>query len=150
MNGFRTPCQPWKMDLFARIVNYWSLLVIFSKRSILHVLSRFWLRLCTVFSLKNPFLVSGLSEVLIPWEIFSSNPSVISQKGESQNGCSKKAKHAKFSEKRTFTPWYALCFVFLKHPFWDSPFYLINDESRIFSGKQKQFEKCKRYKFLLC
>ena len=35
--------------------------------------------------------------------------SVIRQKGESQNGCFKKTKHAKFSEKRTFlTPWYAL------------------------------------------
>ena len=34
--------------------------------------------------------------------------SVIRQKGESQNGCLKKTKHAKFSEKRTFlTPWYA-------------------------------------------
>ena len=34
--------------------------------------------------------------------------SVIRQKGESQNGCFKKAKHGKFSEKRTFlTPWYA-------------------------------------------
>ena len=30
------------------------------------------------------------------------------QKSESQNGCFKKTKHAKFSEKRTFpTPWYA-------------------------------------------
>ena len=34
--------------------------------------------------------------------------SVIRQKGESQNGCFKKAKHVKFSKKRTFlTPWYA-------------------------------------------
>ena len=34
--------------------------------------------------------------------------SVIRQKGESQNGCFKKTKHAKFSEKQTFlTPWYA-------------------------------------------
>ena len=33
--------------------------------------------------------------------------SVIRQKGESQNGCYKKTKHIKFSEKRTFlTPWY--------------------------------------------
>ena len=30
--------------------------------------------------------------------------SVIRQKGECQNGGNKKAKHAKFSEKRTFTP----------------------------------------------
>ena len=34
--------------------------------------------------------------------------SVIRQKGEFQNGCFKKTKHAKFSEKLTyFTPWYA-------------------------------------------
>ena len=30
------------------------------------------------------------------------NASVIRQKGESQNGCFKNKKHAKFSEKRTF------------------------------------------------
>ena len=42
------------------------------------------------------------------------NTSVVSQKGESQNGCFKKTKHVKFSQKRTFlTP----CFVFLKLPF---------------------------------
>ena len=41
--------------------------------------------------------------------------SVICQKGESQNGCCKKTKHAKFSEKRTFlTPWYAnVCVYFI-------------------------------------
>ena len=61
------------------------------------------------------------------------------QKGESQNGCFKKTKHAKFSEKRTIlNPWDAhvrnICFsenlarfVFLKNPFWDSPFCLITD-----------------------
>ena len=33
--------------------------------------------------------------------------SAIRQKGESQNGCYKKTKHVKFSEKGTFlTPWY--------------------------------------------
>ena len=62
------------------------------------------------------------------------------QKGEAQNGCFKKTKHAKFSEKRTFlTPAYQgvrnirfseslACFVFLKHPFWDLPFCLITDD----------------------
>ena len=77
--------------------------------------------------------------------------SVRGQKGESQNGCFKKAKHAKFSEKRTFlTPNFPkkliflgpyqrvrnvcfsenlTCFVFLKHPFWDSPFCLITDDN---------------------
>ena len=65
--------------------------------------------------------------------------SVIKQKGESQNECFKKTKHTKFPEKRTFlTPWYAhvrfsenlVCFVFLEHPFWVSPFCLITDENR--------------------
>ena len=42
------------------------------------------------------------------------NSSVIRQKGKSQNGCFKKTKHAKFSEKRTFlTPWYAHQSLFL-------------------------------------
>ena len=39
--------------------------------------------------------------------------SVIKQKGESQNGCLKKTKQAKFSKKRTlFTPWYAHVSIF--------------------------------------
>ena len=33
---------------------------------------------------------------------FRHNSSVIRQKGESQNGCFKKAKHAKISKKQTF------------------------------------------------
>ena len=68
--------------------------------------------------------------------------SLIRQKCESQNGCFKKTKQAKFSKKQIFlTPWYmcvsrskkyfffgkfgVLCF--LKHPFWDSSFWLITD-----------------------
>ena len=36
----------------------------------------------------------------------------IRQKGKSQNGCFKKAKHAKISEKQTFlTPWYAQVYL---------------------------------------
>ena len=55
--------------------------------------------------------------------------SVISQKGESQNGCCKKKKHARFSEKRNVHFSENLgCFVFLKYPFWDSPFCLITNE----------------------
>ena len=57
-------------------------------------------------------------------------------KGQPQNGCFKKTKHGKFSEKRLFlTPERCAyqgvrnvrflenlaCFIFLKHPFWDSP-----------------------------
>ena len=34
--------------------------------------------------------------------VFLPTSSVIRQKGESQNGCFKKAKHAKISEKQTF------------------------------------------------
>ena len=46
-------------------------------------------------------------EILHSWRVIIS--SVIRQKGESQKGCFKKTKRAKFSEKRTFlTPWYAL------------------------------------------
>ena len=80
------------------------------------------------------------------WTLVKS--SLIRQKGECENGCFKKTKHAKFFKKRTFlTPWYAhvrTCayqgvrnvrflenlayFIFLKHPFWDSPFCLITDQ----------------------
>ena len=83
---------------------------------------------------------------LTTWWNSESNSLVIKQKGESQNGCFKKTKPAKFSEKRTFlTPCKKVCcayqgvintrfsenlacFVFLKPPFWDSPFCLITDE----------------------
>ena len=65
--------------------------------------------------------------------------SVVRQKGESQNGCLKKTKHSKFSEKRknvrvrirgyemfVFSE-NLVCFVFLKHPFRDSPICLITN-----------------------
>ena len=77
-------------------------------------------------------------------QISETNSSVIKQKDESQKGCFKKTKHTKCSEKRIFliplirthTCAYQgirdvrfsenlSCFVFLKHPFWDSPFCLI-------------------------
>ena len=81
--------------------------------------------------------------------VMKSISSVVRQKGKSQNWCFKKTKHVKFSKKLTFlTPWYAharcVCrnpsyihvnfsenlayFVFLKHPFWVSPFCLITDD----------------------
>ena len=44
---------------------------------------------------------------IIKLTILNRNSSVIRQKGESQNWCYMKTKHAKFSEKRTFvTPWW--------------------------------------------
>ena len=40
--------------------------------------------------------------ILKPYTACNQSSSVIRQKGEPQNGCFKKTKHAKFSEKRTF------------------------------------------------
>ena len=69
--------------------------------------------------------------------------SVIRQKGESQNGCSKETKHANFSEKNEHFLTCAYqevrhvrfsenlaCFVFLKYQLWDWPFCLITEEMR--------------------
>ena len=72
---------------------------------------------------------------------------MIRQKGESRNRFFKKIKHAKFSEKRTFLILHTCayqgvrnvcfffsenlaCFIFLKHPFQDSPLCLIIDDMR--------------------
>ena len=117
--------------------------------------NKFWKIFWNTFltgHLRATTLVSGLTS-----KEFRSNyispyiSSVIKQKGESQNGSFKKTKHAKSSEKLTFlTPWYAhvcgykmfggqevknvlfsensACFVFLKHPFLDSPVCLITDD----------------------
>ena len=70
------------------------------------------------------------------------NTSVKRQKGGSQIGGNKKAKHPKFSKKRTFlTPWYVpvgekscfsenlACFAFFLPSLWDLPFCLITDEN---------------------
>ena len=72
--------------------------------------------------------------------------SIITQKGESHNGCFKKTKHVKISERtcayqggRNVRFWEKLlCFVFLKQPFWDSPFCLVTVEIRPF---HKVFDK---------
>ena len=50
--------------------------------------------------------------------------SVISQKGESQNGRTRAyqgVRNVHFSENLA-------CFVFLKHPFWDSPIFFITED----------------------
>ena len=55
--------------------------------------------------------------------------SVIRQKGESQNGCFKKTKLAKFSEKRTLHPdMHMYVFVSLKNSFSNPLFCLITDD----------------------
>ena len=103
--------------------------------------------------------------MLSHWTLNQSLP-VIRQKGESQKGCYKKTKHAKFSEKWTFlTPWYThvrtcayqmgkkclffgkfgvLCFLFL----WDSPFCFIPTDSFSFSvqGPHKTEKNMKKLK----
>ena len=56
------------------------------------------IRIWTVFTQ----LVNPTFGVAWPDKPTSYKSSVIRQKGESQNGCYKKTKHAKFSEKRTF------------------------------------------------
>ena len=61
----------------------------------------------------------AIAKFLLLFKLYVMNiSSVTRQKGESQNGCFKKAKHAKISEKQTFlTSWYAhvrfgvLCFL---------------------------------------
>ena len=85
----------------------------------------------------------GSEYVSVESEWINLKTSVIRQKGESENVCFKKTKHAKFSQKRTFlthdTHMYMClsvvrnvcfsenlaCFVFLKHPFWNRPFALL-------------------------
>ena len=49
------------------------------------------------------------------WDFLWINALVIRQKGESENGCYKKTKHVKFSEKRKFfTQWYAHVYVCIR------------------------------------
>ena len=48
------------------------------------------------------FLEINLNFPLVHLDMILLNSSGIRQKGESQNGCFKKAKHAKISEKQTF------------------------------------------------
>ena len=105
----------------------------------------------TIKTAELPDLFIGPSQISM-MKLFNSerlkgvNTSLIRQKGESQNGCFKNTKHVKFSEKTNIS--YPLictrtcayqgvrndrffdvtCFVFLKHPLWDSPFCLITDE----------------------
>ena len=87
-----------------------------------------------VSSINSLISMEHLKKKKVSFLSFSS--SIIRQKGESQNGCFKKTKHAKFSEKRTcayqgvrnvsFSKNLA-DFIFLEHPFWDSYSWLITD-----------------------
>ena len=103
------------------------------------------LELCSLIYLVGAF--AKITDVFQPLTIFAENFVGNKAKGLISKRVFQKTKHGKFSEKRTFfTPWYAhaifvcvrtrnvrfsenlACFVSLKHPFWDSPFYLITDD----------------------
>ena len=80
-------------------------------------------------------------------------------KGWISNRVFQESKHAKFSVKRTFlTPWFRFsknlaCFVFLKHPFSDSPFCLIVDEHLMVHGihEIRHYSKTKfKMKCIVC
>ena len=105
-----------------------------------HILGFIWMNTFTLrhskvtFSDGSFWLLShesrGLVRNLIS-RFLKQMPSIIRQKGKSLNGCFKKIKHAKFSEKRSFlTPLTRRHTFFLKHPIWDSRFGLITNHTR--------------------
>ena len=63
------------------------------------------------------------SDLIIKMWLFWYTSSVIRQKGESRNECSANQGVRIVRLLKTLAG-----FVFLKHPFWDSPFYLITDD----------------------
>ena len=81
-----------------------------------------------IFCMQIDNLVSPImslkGNIGLKWVNIRHITSAIRQKSESQNGCFKKTKHARFSEKRTYTyqgvrsvrfSENLACFVFLKH-----------------------------------
>ena len=71
--------------------------------------------------------------IKIIWKLFECiTSSVIGQKGESQNGCFKKTKQAKFSDKQIFlTPWYECVSRGKKHFFFGKFAVLCFFETRV-------------------
>ena len=104
------------------------------------------------------YFVGNKAKRLISKRVFQENKSTPNfPKNEpflppgTQTCVSKKQSTPNIPKKQTFlTPWYAhvrkirfsenlACFVFLEHPFWDSPFYLITDDLRLFKRKASKF-----------
>ena len=138
----------WYINRLLRSTMMIESFFIFYKKNISFDVSFYFLS-CVIVHVNILLVISYLSDVLAKvWHWAKTNYQahwysqiqlpVIRQKGQSQNGCFKKTKHVKFSEKRTFlTPRSCAhpglrnvcfsenltCFVFLKHLFWDSPFY---------------------------
>ena len=91
LKGF-IPHQTSRMESFAPVFNMWY-----------HIM---WYQISDMFH--QGFKYDSELSILKPYTECNQSSSVIRQKGEPQNGCFKKTKHAKFSEKRTFlTPWHA-------------------------------------------
>ena len=109
------------------------------------------------FNWKGNLLRWALSNEKIPlpnlWETLQkiANSSITRQKGQSQNGCFKKTKHAKtnifYPDMQTYVAYQGIKnvrfsenltrFVFFKHPFWDSIFCLTTDKLTKFYLKKK-------------
>ena len=125
----------WNLQVLSSLTKTFSILatIIFGSPNLFPIVS--------ITEYIHLFLNNAVNNQMVVTFLFSL---VIRQKGESQNGCFKKTKHVKFSEKRTFIFWCAYqgvrnvhflenlaCFVFLKHPFWDSLFCFSTDGLKI-------------------
>ena len=75
--------------------NFSNVSCIIVKKSTLQLLSLTCILVCVNTASNNSFIIFGA----LVKSIGSIKSSVIRQKGESQNGCFKKTKHSKFSEK---------------------------------------------------
>ena len=102
-----------------------------------------WMKLAMLLS---SVLLVNFERAFKFWAGLQETRSTTRTKGESQNGCFKKTKHPKFSMCMVCVCTCAYqkvrnvrlsenlaCFVFLKHPFWYSPFCLITDEISLLS-----------------
>ena len=79
-----------KCDQICSFLRMWS-----------HVLKRIWSHVLKKSLIKN-FIFCAVSEQWFLKSAVCEVSMVIREKGESQNGCFKKTKHDKLSEKRTF------------------------------------------------
>ena len=107
----------WYINRLLRSTMMIESFFIFCKKNISFDVSFYFLS-CVIVHVNILLVISYLSDVLAKvWHWAKTNYQahwysqiqlpVIRQKGQSQNGCFKKTKHVKFSEKRTFlTPWY--------------------------------------------
>ena len=83
-------------------------LILFSQGTSNYLLQNCWLneyKKVTALAFSDLYYFPNLHSIF--WILISPKLLVIRKKGQSQNGCYKKTKHAKSSKKQTFlTPWY--------------------------------------------